>query len=130
VSERKYVKIDLQELYELHPESTAADVLKSILQHYDPESFITLAIINVSPDVGLDISYCRDAEIENIIERLDEELSEFFRLLSRLSEEEMQRFSVRDFDMFIENVAKRIGANIIIDLFDGYESAYAFIKLI
>jgi len=37
---------------------------------------------------------------------------------------------VRDFDMFIENVAKRIGANIIIDLFDGYESAYAFIKLI
>jgi len=101
-------EIDLSDLYGYGIPITAAHMLDEILSKY--ENLEKILILNFSPDVGMEIYYSslsRDTENELVDKILKAE---------NLNDE-----------FFIE-IAKRINAEHIIYLLDGYEYAVAFVR--
>jgi len=101
----KVVQIDLSELYRLGgPEVPAADILVDIVRKYVGVEI--LAVLNFSPDTGAEVFYdCTGAERE----------------LKRVA-------MLPDMERTIEEGAKLTGAELVVWLHDGYESAVAFVK--
>jgi hypothetical protein len=106
--EIEVTEIDLQDLYHYGIQITAAHLLDEILTKY--EGVKKILIVNFSPDVGMEIYFSDlDREVEKeIIEQIERE-------------EEL------DDEFFIE-IAKKISAEHVIYLLDGYEWAVAFVR--
>jgi len=118
------VEINLSELYEyLAPQSTAAEILRSILRNYEGVEII--AMINYSPDTGTDI-IAEDPDVRQKIKELDRRLEEYHKAL-RYGRE--VKNAPRSFEELVERVAEVLGTDLVIELFDGYERAYAFISV-
>jgi len=107
--ETQIKKIDLSSIYELVPMNSAATMLRSILQNY--ERVEEAIIVNESPDIGVDI-------IED--KNLKKEIEKLYKLLD---------IEIKDYDELYKRIAELVSADMIINLYDGYESAVAFIKM-
>ncbi|RLI96430.1 MAG: hypothetical protein DRP00_05345 [Candidatus Aenigmatarchaeota archaeon] len=111
----KIVEIDLSKLYDvLKPLNFASDTLLAILDdNYCDKEDIVL-VVNYSPDserfceIVRNKTKLEDYEIENFLEKKSRELE---------SAEEAEK-----------ELAERINANLIVNLYEGYESATAFIS--
>jgi hypothetical protein len=104
-SQLKWIEINLEELYEFVPFTRASDILESILKNY--ECIKVVATVNFSPDAGLEVS-ADNYEIEKMI------YDKFYK--------------IKDDETAIREVAKELNVNTIVFLYDGYESAVAFVK--
>jgi hypothetical protein len=97
------IMIDLQELYYCgRPDVMASTILKTLLELYNINHIV---LLNVSPDVGVEI-LVEDEELKKIV-REAEDLNDLFERVTRYAEE--------------------IGAEGVVELFDGYERAFAVI---
>jgi len=101
-------EIDLSDLYGYGIQITAAHLLDEILTKY--ENLEKILIVNFSPDVGMEIYY-----------------SSLSRETEKQIVDEIEREEKLDDEFFIK-IAKRINAEHVIYLLDGYEWAVAFIK--
>jgi len=103
VTKTKWVSIDLEDLYKLgHIKIAAARLLDEILRTYNVEYEL---LVNCSPDIG----------DEFLVD--DKDFIEKFK--NALGWQEMKKV--------LKDYAKRRNAKAIVELFDGYESAYALI---
>jgi len=99
----KWVEIDLQDLYNLgHIDIMAVDLLEKILDAYNLDYEI---LVNCNPDIG-----CEYAVDDN----------DFMRKFSEAQGRQEGR-------RVIEEYARKKGATAIVELFDGYETAFALI---
>jgi len=100
------VEINLSELYSyIRPEDTAAGILGGILIHY--KGFEILAMLNFSPDVGMDV-YTDSTRLYTELKRLSK---------------------IEDDEIIVSEAAKITNADLVIELYDGYEFAVAFLRL-
>jgi hypothetical protein len=106
--EIEITEIDLSDLYHYNIQLSAAHLLDDILTKY--ENLKKILIVNFSPDVGMEV-YFSDLDRETESKIIDE----------------IEREEKLDDEFFIK-IAKRIGAEHIVYLLDGYEWAVAFIK--
>ena len=106
------LEIDLQDLYGLRPRQTAATILKSILENYRVK---ILLILNLSPDSGLSydiISTTYRSYIDpNIVDEIIKESESVEEITQKILEMLIERFNV-----------------VVVELFDGYEYAVAFVE--
>jgi hypothetical protein len=101
----KKIRIDLSELYRFDPRAPAHKTLENILQNYRDVEVI--ALVNISPDVGLEVRKDTYGIAEKIFKEEEDDL---------VAEEKVAR-----------ELAKRLQKNItVIELLDGYEAAIAF----
>ena len=115
--ETQIKKIDLSSIYELVPMNSAATMLRSILQNY--ERVEEAIIVNESPDIGVDI--IPDIGVDIIEDKnLKKEIEKLYKLLD---------IEIKDYDELYKRIAELVSADMIINLYDGYESAVAFIKM-
>ena len=99
----EWIRIDLQDLYTIaKPKVTAAELLQRILDAYNLNYEL---LVNCSPDSG--VEYFVD----------DREFRKAFNNAAGWQEEER----------VVEEYAKKRGATAVVELFDGYERAYALI---
>jgi hypothetical protein len=98
------IEIDLEPLHKFDPLTPAASILKSLLENYKLE---IIAMINISPDLPNVEIVAKDTETEETIRKI-------------LAETE-------DIEEAVEKIDEAIGFDAIIKLFDGYETAYAFV---
>jgi hypothetical protein len=104
----KKIQIDLSELYIFNPKTPAAITLENILQNYSDAK--TVALVNISPDVGLEVLI----DLYNIAEKLFKEEEDDLVAEQKVAEE----------------LAKRLQKNItVIELLDGYEAAIAWMVM-
>jgi len=106
--EIEITEIDLQDLYHYGIQITAAHLLDEILSKY--EGVKKILIVNFSPDVGMEIYY-----------------SDLDRETEKQIINEIESAENLDDKFFIE-IAKKISAEHIVYLLDGYEYAVGFIK--
>jgi hypothetical protein len=106
--EIKITEIDLSDLYHYDIQITAAHMLDEILSKYD--NIKKILMINFSPDAGMEVYY-----------------SDLDRETEKQIIDEIEREEKLDDKFFIE-IAKKISAEHVIYLLDGYEWAVAFVK--
>jgi len=101
----KRVRINLEELYESidGPSCAASALLSALLQEWGAEY---KALVNLSPDAGIDVVKAPEG--------LHRKIYDIFADPEATEEED-------------EEVAKLVGAKVVVELYDGYESALAFI---
>jgi hypothetical protein len=98
------IEIDLEPLYKFDPKTTAANILAALLINYKLD---VIALINISPDVPTVEIVAKDFKTEETIRKI-------------LAE-------IEDLDKAVEKIDESIGFDAVIKLFDGYETAYAFV---
>ena len=100
----RWIKIDLQDLYSFgHLDRTAARVLEEILEIYNVSNYVV--VLNLSPDAGADV-LVGDEEFKRDIKAA---------------------YYPEDFDRAVMKLAVKLGAEAIVELFDGYEIAFALL---
>ena len=97
-----HVEVDLQDLHEFKPRYPASELLRRILDAYEAEYEV---LVNCSPDVGVEY-YTDDDEFKKA----------FGEVRSWLDEA-----------VVVEEYAKKRKARAVVELFDGYEWAYALV---
>lgn len=109
-TQTQLVKIDLSELYEFVSWRTMAiDITKSILENIDKDKspYQIYLEVNESPDVGIIIRTNRTPySDEEIIDMIMEK---------------------QDIEETIKHIAQVMGADLVIELYDGYETGYTII---
>ena len=104
--EIRKVQIDLSELYVLTPMARAAETLSDILASYEHAEIV--ALVNISPDVGLEIL----EDYQGIAERVFKEEEDDLVAEQKVAEE------------LVKELQKDI---VIVELLDGYEVGIAFV---
>jgi hypothetical protein len=97
-------EIDLEPLHKFDPLTPAMNILESLLINYKLD---VIALINISPDLPNVEIVAKDTETEETIRKI-------------LAETE-------DIEEAVEKIDEAIGFDAVIKLFDGYETAYAFV---
>ena len=111
--EVEIVRIDLEPIYKLWPESSAATILRKILENY---SFAKItAMVNLYPNARIDIRCDNYLLKEKIKKVIDESIDE------------------HEGDVDVDDIAKKVArvteADMVVYLYDGYEEAIAFITV-
>jgi len=107
------VEINLEKIYKLGPQTSAATILAKILENYSFAKVV--AMVNLSPDAGIEIR-CNDDQLRDVIDKvIDESIDE------------------HGGDVYTDDIAQRAAqvtnADMIVYLFDGYEEAFALVNI-
>ena len=105
-----FIEIDIQNLYQLHSEKAAGEILKSILENYK----VRILYIAGYGDPG-EYKVVENKEIEKELELIEMELFEKYNFIDPDPEEVFKEYLKRHKDQYV------------IVLYDGYEEAYAIV---